>query len=111
MRGSEWPLIRRIDRVFSHALNTVNKIRTGSQKPPSATRLRLYGLYKQAMGAQCQQEARDKTRLTRTEGDVDGIMDRPEGDSEQDQRAREKWYARDLPSMLGCHAYSRRGAD
>lgn len=39
-----------IDRVFSHALNTVNKIRTGSQKPPSATRLRLYGLYKQAMG-------------------------------------------------------------
>jgi hypothetical protein len=40
------------DRVFSHALNTVNKIRTGSQKPPSATRLRLYGLYKQAMGTQ-----------------------------------------------------------
>jgi acyl-CoA-binding protein len=39
-----------VDRVFSHALNTVNKIRTGSQKPPSATRLRLYGLYKQAMG-------------------------------------------------------------
>ena len=38
------------DRVFSHALNTVNKIRTGSQKPPSATRLKLYGLYKQAMG-------------------------------------------------------------
>ncbi|KAF3050840.1 hypothetical protein E8E11_008228 [Didymella keratinophila] len=65
-----------VDRVFSHALNTVNKIRTGSQKPPSATRLRLYGLYKQAM-----------------EGDVDGIMDRPEGDSEQDQRAREKWDA------------------
>ncbi|KAF2627059.1 hypothetical protein BU25DRAFT_491575 [Macroventuria anomochaeta] len=65
-----------VDRVFSHALNTVNKIRTGSQKPPSATRLRLYGLYKQAM-----------------EGDVDGIMDRPEGDSEQDQRAREKWAA------------------
>jgi acyl-CoA-binding protein len=41
---------KKIDRVFSHALNTVNKIRTGSQKPPSATRLRLYGLYKQAMG-------------------------------------------------------------
>lgn len=39
-----------VDRVFSHALNTVNKIRTGSQKPPSATRLQLYGLYKQAMG-------------------------------------------------------------
>ena len=45
----------RIDRVFSHALNTVNKIRTGSQKPPSATRLRLYGLYKQAMGMQPRQ--------------------------------------------------------
>jgi len=41
------------DRVFSHALNTVNKIRTGSQKPPSVTRLRLYGLYKQAMGTKC----------------------------------------------------------
>ncbi|KAH7089436.1 acyl CoA binding protein-domain-containing protein [Paraphoma chrysanthemicola] len=65
-----------VDRVFSHALNTVNKIRTGSQKPPSATRLRLYGLYKQAM-----------------EGDVDGIMERPDGNSEQDQRAREKWDA------------------
>ncbi|KAF2818521.1 hypothetical protein CC86DRAFT_399197 [Ophiobolus disseminans] len=65
-----------VDRVFSHALNTVNKIRTGSQKPPSATRLRLYGLYKQAM-----------------EGDVDGIMERPDGTNEQDQRAREKWEA------------------
>ncbi|KAF1917787.1 acyl CoA binding protein-domain-containing protein [Ampelomyces quisqualis] len=65
-----------VDRVFSHALNTVNKIRTGSQKPPSATRLRLYGLYKQAM-----------------EGDVDGIMERPEGSSEPDLRAREKWDA------------------
>ncbi|KAF2845356.1 hypothetical protein T440DRAFT_472679 [Plenodomus tracheiphilus IPT5] len=65
-----------VDRVFSHALNTVNKIRTGSQKPPSATRLRLYGLYKQAM-----------------EGDVDGIMERPEGNDETEQRAREKWDA------------------
>jgi hypothetical protein len=27
-----------------------------------------------------------------TEGDVDGIMERPHGSSEQDQRAREKWY-------------------
>ncbi len=41
------------DRVFSHALNTVNKIRTGSEKPPSAVRLKLYGLYKQSMGALC----------------------------------------------------------
>lgn len=65
-----------VDRVFSHALNTVNKIRTGSQKPPSATRLRLYGLYKQAM-----------------EGNVDGIMERPQGRDESQQRAGEKWDA------------------
>ncbi|ORY15380.1 acyl CoA binding protein-domain-containing protein [Clohesyomyces aquaticus] len=65
-----------VDRVFSHALNTVNKIRTGSQKPPSNIRLRLYGLYKQAM-----------------EGDVDGIMERPEGAGEEAHRAREKWDA------------------
>ncbi|KAF2792009.1 hypothetical protein K505DRAFT_326439 [Melanomma pulvis-pyrius CBS 109.77] len=65
-----------VDRVFSHALNTVNKIRTGSQKPPSATRLKLYGLYKQAM-----------------EGDVDGIMEKPEGSGDEVQRAREKWDA------------------
>jgi hypothetical protein len=36
--------------VFSHALNTVNKIRTGSSKPPASVRLKLYGLYKQSMG-------------------------------------------------------------
>jgi hypothetical protein len=49
-RDSEDGANQTVDRVFSHALNTVNKIRTGSQKPPSATRLKLYGLYKQAMG-------------------------------------------------------------
>ncbi|OCK76953.1 hypothetical protein K432DRAFT_385071 [Lepidopterella palustris CBS 459.81] len=65
-----------VDRVFSHALNTVNKIRTGSQKPPSAIRLKLYGLYKQSM-----------------EGDVDGIMERPEGSGDEAHRAREKWDA------------------
>ncbi|KAF2491692.1 hypothetical protein BU16DRAFT_126243 [Lophium mytilinum] len=65
-----------VDRVFSHALNTVNKIRTGAQKPPSAVRLRLYGLYKQSM-----------------EGDVDGIMERPEGSGDDVHRAREKWDA------------------
>lgn len=36
----------------------------------------------------------------RAEGDVDGIMDRPEGNSEPDQRAREKWYARDTAMLL-----------
>lgn len=30
--------------------------------------------------------------LTMAEGDVDGIMERPSGSSEQEQRAREKWY-------------------
>jgi acyl-CoA-binding protein len=64
-----------VDRVFSHALNTVNKIRTGSEKPPSTIRLKLYGLYKQAM-----------------EGDVEGIMERPSGNTEEEKRAREKWY-------------------
>ncbi|TKA81748.1 hypothetical protein B0A55_01136 [Friedmanniomyces simplex] len=38
-----------VDRVFGHALNTVNKIRPGSTKPPATDRLALYGLYKQSM--------------------------------------------------------------
>ena len=37
------------DRVFGHALNTVNKIRPGSQKPPAQDRLSLYGLYEQCL--------------------------------------------------------------
>ncbi|KAK0626138.1 acyl CoA binding protein-domain-containing protein [Immersiella caudata] len=50
-----------IDRVFVHALNTVKKIpKTGATRPPARDRMRLYGLYKQAM-----------------EGDVDGVMERP----------------------------------
>ncbi|KAK4580420.1 hypothetical protein LTR86_000623 [Recurvomyces mirabilis] len=49
-----------VDRVFGHALNTVNKIRPGSTKPPSADRLALYGLYKQSM-----------------EGDVNLLSNRP----------------------------------
>lgn len=78
------------DRVFVHALNTVKKIpKTGASRPPPADRLRLYGLYKQAM-----------------EGDVDGVMERPlsyrDGDSggpglvgEELRREREKWDAWD----------------
>jgi len=65
-----------IDRVFGHALNTVNKIRTGSQKPPVAQRLKLYGEYKQSM-----------------EGDVTLIQDRPKGTSEQARKEQEKWDA------------------
>lgn len=65
----------RLDRVFVHALNTVKKIpRTGSARPPPSDRLKLYGLYKQSM-----------------EGDVEGVMQRPEGDSEEISAEREKW--------------------
>lgn len=40
-----------LDRVFVHALNTVKRIpRTGTARPPTAERLKLYGLYKQSMG-------------------------------------------------------------
>lgn len=79
-----------LDRVFVHALNTVKKIpKTGASRPPPADRLRLYGLYKQAM-----------------EGDVDGVMERPlsyrDGDSgevglegEELKRERDKWDAWD----------------
>jgi acyl-CoA-binding protein len=71
------------DRVFVHALNTVKKIpKTGASRPPSSDRMRLYGLYKQAM-----------------EGDVDGVMDRPFGgaglpiSTEELQREQDKWDA------------------
>ncbi|GAB7333186.1 hypothetical protein MBLNU13_g04844t1 [Cladosporium sp. NU13] len=71
-----------VDRVFGHALNTVNKIRPGSQKPPSSDRLALYGLYKQSM-----------------EGDVLAIADRPVSAShpnmsaDQLRKEQEKWDA------------------
>lgn len=87
----------RSDRVFSYALNTVNKVHTGEGKPPVATRLKLYGLYKQAMGmTSTAASPRDPDHRSRypLEGDVDGIMDRPEGNTEEAQRGREKWYVR-----------------
>ncbi|KAL2180017.1 acyl CoA binding protein-domain-containing protein [Thermothelomyces heterothallicus CBS 202.75] len=70
-----------IDRVFVHALNTVKKIpKTGAARPPPSDRMRLYGLYKQAM-----------------EGDVDGVMERPtatsSGNSEDLVREQDKWDA------------------
>ncbi|KAK5172826.1 uncharacterized protein LTR77_002946 [Saxophila tyrrhenica] len=70
-----------IDRVFGHALNTVNKIRPGSEKPPSEDRLALYGLYKQSM-----------------EGDVAAIADRPapnsnDASAESVRKEQEKWDA------------------
>lgn len=74
----------RKDRVFVHALNTVKKIpKTGASRPPPADRLRLYGLYKQAM-----------------EGDVDGVMERPlsvDGEEpdeiKKDRDKYDAWYA------------------
>lgn len=70
-----------MDRVFVHALNTVKRIpKTGASRPPPSERLRLYGLYKQAM-----------------EGDVDGVMEMPTAGSglapEELQKERDKWDA------------------
>ncbi|KAG6017028.1 Autophagy protein 37 [Claviceps pusilla] len=70
-----------VDRVFVHALNTVKKIpKTGASRPPPSDRLRLYGLYKQAM-----------------EGDVDGVMEQPTAGpfltAEELHRERDKWDA------------------
>lgn len=71
--------------MFVHALNTVKKIpKTGASRPPPSDRLRLYGLYKQAM-----------------EGDVDGVMERPlssdgdNGNEDDVRRERDKWDAWD----------------
>ncbi|KAK4175938.1 acyl CoA binding protein-domain-containing protein [Triangularia setosa] len=70
-----------VDRVFVHALNTVKKIpKTGASRPPPTDRMRLYGLYKQAM-----------------EGDVDGVMERPTlstiSSPEELSREQDKWDA------------------
>ncbi|KAJ5135534.1 Acyl-CoA-binding protein ACBP [Penicillium bovifimosum] len=66
-----------VDRVFVHALNTVKRIpRTGTARPPAAQRLALYGLYKQSM-----------------EGDVEGVMDRPIGNTPEVHAECEKWDA------------------
>lgn len=72
---------RSVDRVFVHALNTVKKVpKTGASRPPASDRLRLYGLYKQAM-----------------EGDVDGVMERPMVGNgmapDELQREKDKWDA------------------
>jgi acyl-CoA-binding protein len=91
-------LILDVDRVFVHALNTVKKIpRTGSARPPPADRLRLYGLYKQAM-----------------EGDVDGVMDRPRStphnrdDNDETIREQQKWDAWDSQKGLSRTEAKRR---
>ena len=85
------------DRVFVHAINTVQKIpRTGSARPPTADRLRLYGLYKQA-----------------TEGEVDGVMERPGGHNgyakdEDTLREQQKWDAWDAQKGLSMGEAKRR---
>ena len=92
------------DRVFVHALNTVKKIpKTGASRPPPSDRLRLYGLYKQAM-----------------EGDVDGVMERPlsyrEGEDgrgsgpegDELKRERDKWDAWDAQRGVGRTEAKRR---
>jgi acyl-CoA-binding protein len=79
-----------VDRVFVHALNTVKRIpRTGTARPPAAERLKLYGLYKQSM-----------------EGDVEGVMDRPVGNTADVYAECEKWYAG--PSAFLSLVISRR---
>ncbi|GAP85612.2 putative acyl binding family protein [Rosellinia necatrix] len=85
-----------VDRVFVHALNTVKKIpKTGAARPPPTDRLRLYGLYKQAM-----------------EGDVDGVMERPRSgagmDANELQRERDKWDAWNSQSGLSRTEAKRR---
>ncbi|KAI1117561.1 acyl-CoA binding protein [Nemania sp. NC0429] len=85
-----------VDRVFVHALNTVKKIpKTGASRPPPKDRLRLYGLYKQAM-----------------EGDVDGVMERPRTgsgiDPDELQREQDKWDAWNSHSGLSRTEAKRR---
>ncbi|KAI9053848.1 hypothetical protein LZ554_002796 [Drepanopeziza brunnea f. sp. 'monogermtubi'] len=86
------------DRVFVHALNTVKKIpKTGASRPPPGDRLRLYGLYKQAM-----------------EGDVDGVMARPasvvDGEEEPDdvKKDRDKYDAWDAQRGISRTEAKRR---
>lgn len=87
-----------LDRVFVHALNTVKKIpKTGAARPPARERMRLYGLYKQAM-----------------EGDVDGVMERPNGYSglslsvDELRREQDKWDAWNAQRGLGRTEAKRR---
>lgn len=73
---TDWPP-RPTDRVFVHALNTVKRIpRTGSARPPPSDRLKLYGLYKQSM-----------------EGNVEGMLKRPDRLGPDQAAEQEKWYA------------------
>ncbi|EGV64339.1 hypothetical protein PSN45_003883 [Yamadazyma tenuis] len=70
-----------IDRVFVKAITTIRALSSRSNhgslpRPPAESRMKLYGLYKQA-----------------TEGDVEGIMARPIGFTLEDEGAKKKWDA------------------
>ncbi|KAF2156216.1 acyl-CoA binding protein [Myriangium duriaei CBS 260.36] len=80
-----------VDRVFGHALNTINKIRHRSAKPPVADQLALYGLYKQAM-----------------EGDVSTLFPRPDGTSPSARKEAEKYDAWDSHRGLSRTEAKRR---
>lgn len=70
-----------IDRVFVKAITTIRALSSRSNygtlpRPPAENRVKLYGLYKQA-----------------TEGNVVGIMARPQGHTLEDEGAKKKWDA------------------
>lgn len=68
------------DRVFAHALQTVRKIpKTGSARPPAEDRLRLYGLYKQSMGACSSARVSVCAELIETPGGSRGRCERRHG--------------------------------
>lgn len=82
-----------LDRVFVHALNTVKRIpRTGTARPPTAERLKLYGLYKQSMGKYRGWREQEIIVNKGTEGDVEGVMHRPVGNTADVYAECEKWY-------------------
>ncbi|GEQ71401.1 hypothetical protein JCM33374_g5084 [Metschnikowia sp. JCM 33374] len=69
------------DRVFVKAITTIRALSSRTNygslpRPPAENRIKLYGLYKQA-----------------TEGNVQGIMPRPEGFTIEDEGAKKKWDA------------------
>ncbi|KAI5949474.1 hypothetical protein KGF57_004684 [Candida theae] len=70
-----------VDRVFVKAISTIRALSSRSNygslpRPPAESRIKLYGLYKQA-----------------TEGDVRGVMPRPVGFTPEDEGAKKKWDA------------------
>ncbi|EMG50416.1 hypothetical protein G210_4538 [Candida maltosa Xu316] len=76
-------------RVFVKAISTIKALSSRSNygslpRPPAESRIKLYGLYKQA-----------------TEGDVDGVMPRPVGFTPEDEGAKKKWDAWKREEGLG----------